>query len=49
MTAEGVETVEQALLLKELYCDKLQGYYFSKPVNASAIPELLESAGRSTV
>ena len=41
VTAEGVETVEQAILLKDLHCDKLQGYYFSKPVPAGAIPALL--------
>lgn len=29
--AEGVETVEHALKLKELGCNFLQGYYFSKP------------------
>jgi diguanylate cyclase (GGDEF)-like protein/PAS domain S-box-containing protein len=41
VTAEGVENIEQALLLKELDCDKLQGYYFSEPVSANAIPKLL--------
>ncbi len=30
--AEGVETKEQFLLLKELKCDKIQGYYFSEPL-----------------
>ncbi len=34
--AEGVETLAQARLLAELGCDELQGYYFSKPVSASA-------------
>ena len=29
---EGVETEEMASFLKEIGCDKLQGYYFSKPV-----------------
>lgn len=29
---EGVETVEQKLLLEELHCDYFQGYFFSKPV-----------------
>jgi EAL domain-containing protein (putative c-di-GMP-specific phosphodiesterase class I) len=41
VTAEGVETVEQALLLKDMQCDKLQGFYFSEPVLASVIPALL--------
>ncbi|MGG7568674.1 sensor domain-containing protein [Rhodovulum sp. DZ06] len=31
--AEGVETEEQARLLRELGCDVLQGYLFSRPVD----------------
>jgi len=30
--AEGVETAEQCRLLKEIGCDVIQGYYFSRPV-----------------
>ena len=30
--AEGVETQEQYLTLKEMGCDIIQGYYFSRPV-----------------
>ncbi len=41
VTAEGVETLEQAQALKTMACNLLQGYYFSKPVPAAAIPELL--------
>ena len=33
--AEGVETEEQIRLLKDLGCDLVQGYYFSKPLHAS--------------
>ncbi|MCL0033371.1 EAL domain-containing protein, partial [Thermodesulfovibrionales bacterium] len=36
--AEGVETAEQLILLKEMGCMHVQGYYFSKPV---PLPELL--------
>lgn len=36
--AEGVETAEHALKLKELGCTFLQGYYFSKP----CLPDELE-------
>ena len=32
MIAEGVETEEQVRALRELGCDVVQGYYFSKPV-----------------
>ena len=30
--AEGVETAEQVEFLKEIGCDRLQGYYYSKPM-----------------
>jgi len=33
-TAEGVETAEQAKLIRELGCDKIQGYYFGRPMSA---------------
>ncbi|MGE5630108.1 MAG: EAL domain-containing protein [Caulobacteraceae bacterium] len=32
VTAEGVETVEQLTLLKQMSCDELQGYLISKPL-----------------
>jgi diguanylate cyclase (GGDEF)-like protein/PAS domain S-box-containing protein len=32
VVAEGVETEEQLSLLRELKCDEIQGYLFSKPV-----------------
>jgi len=32
VVAEGVETEEQARLLRLLACDEMQGYLFSKPV-----------------
>jgi diguanylate cyclase (GGDEF)-like protein len=41
VTAEGVETLAQAQALKAMDCDTLQGYYFSRPVPAPAIPALL--------
>lgn len=40
--AEGVETKEQLHKLKELQCDEVQGYYFSKPVNASDFEKYIE-------
>jgi EAL domain-containing protein (putative c-di-GMP-specific phosphodiesterase class I)/GGDEF domain-containing protein len=32
--AEGVETVEQLELLKNMGCDQIQGYFFSRPLSA---------------
>ncbi|MBQ7153845.1 MAG: EAL domain-containing protein [Clostridia bacterium] len=39
--AEGVETEEQMLVLKEIGCDFVQGYYFSKPVPAADFEQFL--------
>ena len=36
VTAEGVETEEQAAALRELGCERLQGYFFGKPAPAPA-------------
>ncbi|MBB6452702.1 diguanylate cyclase (GGDEF)-like protein/PAS domain S-box-containing protein [Salirhabdus euzebyi] len=32
VVGEGVETTEQLSILKDLHCDEIQGYYFSKPL-----------------
>jgi len=42
--AEGVETEEQIAFLREMRCDEMQGYYFSKPVPAEEINILLTKA-----
>jgi diguanylate cyclase (GGDEF)-like protein len=41
VTAEGVETREQAQVLRAMACDSLQGFLFSRPVPAAEIPALL--------
>ncbi len=39
--AEGIETPEQAAVVRELKCDKGQGYLFSRPLSSSALIEWL--------
>lgn len=39
--AEGVETQEQFLFLKENHCQQIQGYYFHKPLSAKDFEMLL--------
>ena len=39
--AEGVETEEQLRALKEMGCDLVQGYYFSRPVPPEEFEELI--------
>jgi len=41
--AEGVETPEQATRLRELGCQQIQGYWFSKPILAHQMDALLAS------
>ncbi len=44
--AEGVETRDHLAFLKELGCDEMQGYYFSKPTEADAVAALLREDKR---
>lgn len=41
IVAEGVETGGQLALLRELGCDEYQGYLFSRPLAADAVPAML--------
>ncbi|MDP4146505.1 MAG: EAL domain-containing protein [Bacillota bacterium] len=43
--AEGVELKEQLDILKNKKCDKIQGYYFSKPRNPKEIEKILKLGG----
>jgi EAL domain-containing protein (putative c-di-GMP-specific phosphodiesterase class I) len=46
VVAEGVETEAEAVLMRSLGCTELQGYYFSKPVEASDVDALLKEYER---
>ena len=37
--AEGVEHLEQQIVLQEMGCAQIQGYLFSKPMNPASIEE----------
>jgi EAL domain-containing protein (putative c-di-GMP-specific phosphodiesterase class I)/GGDEF domain-containing protein len=41
--AEGVETEEQMMLLSDMGCDNIQGYYFSKPLPPEEIKEFIQN------
>ncbi|MBN7805557.1 bifunctional diguanylate cyclase/phosphodiesterase [Agrobacterium rosae] len=43
VTAEGIETEDQAAILHLCGCDELQGYLFSRPIPAEQILPLLEA------
>ncbi|MEP2234282.1 MAG: EAL domain-containing protein [Alteripontixanthobacter sp.] len=45
-TAEGVETAEEAEMILELGCKKIQGYYFGRPMQASDVGELFRRRDR---
>ena len=44
VVAEGVETEEQARLLRLLRCDQMQGYLFSPPQGKDKIEAMLRAA-----
>lgn len=46
VVAEGVETEEQYLALRELGCAYVQGYYFSKPVPPEAFDQFMMERGK---
>ena len=46
--AEGVETAEQAAMLRANGCKYLQGWYFGRPVSAREI-DAIAAAGRRNV
>lgn len=47
VVAEGIETRTQLKMLSQLGCDYGQGYLFSRPVPADAVPALIEAYGEA--
>ena len=45
VTAEGIETVEQRDCLRDLTCDRGQGFYFARPLAAEQLEEYLRRDG----
>ena len=43
IVAEGVETLQEAKILKEMGCNLVQGFYFAKPMSEKDVIELLSS------
>jgi EAL domain-containing protein (putative c-di-GMP-specific phosphodiesterase class I) len=43
--AEGIETCEQAGVVRELGCERGQGYLFSRPLSAAQATEWLRGVG----
>ena len=41
VVAEGIETIEQCVMLQNLGCDQGQGYYFARPASAEAAYETM--------
>ncbi len=42
IVAEGVETADQLAFLKGMQCDEVQGFYFSRPLNAGEFACMLQ-------
>jgi Amt family ammonium transporter len=49
VTAEGVETADQAARLKDLSCEFAQGYFFDRPLTHDRAREVLRKYKRSIV
>ena len=48
IVAEGVETKEQALFLRSIGCESVQGYYFAKPMNRERLLRFYEEKNSAT-
>ena len=41
-TAEGVETAEEAEMIRSMGCNKIQGYHFGRPMLAAEARQVFE-------
>ena len=44
IVAEGVETEGQALFLRSAGCERMQGFFFARPMPAGAMEDMLREA-----
>lgn len=49
IVAECVETAEQLAILKAMHCDIIQGFYYSKPLQESALIEYMLNSSAESV
>jgi len=49
VVAEGTETLEQINMLREMQCDSMQGFFFSRPIPAPRFESLLQTQHQNPV
>ena len=47
--AEGVETEDQAYFLSSVNCDQVQGFYYSRPLEAEKVTTLIKDYSRKPI
>jgi EAL domain-containing protein (putative c-di-GMP-specific phosphodiesterase class I) len=46
---EGTETIEEIMMVQEMGCDVVQGYYHAKPAPAALIPDIVDKVFKSVL
>jgi diguanylate cyclase (GGDEF)-like protein len=46
---EGAETIEEIMMVQEMGCDVVQGYYYAKPAPAALIPGMVDKISKSVL
>ncbi|MGL4741603.1 MAG: putative bifunctional diguanylate cyclase/phosphodiesterase [Sarcina sp.] len=49
VVAEGVETEEEEKFLREVGCDELQGYYYTKPIEVESLKRIMKKKEREFI